>query len=71
MFTASREPAAYAEVVRLVIAALVAIGWIGLDDNATNAIVTAVGAVLSVVLTVVVRQHVTPVQPVPPASSVD
>lgn len=63
----SREPAAYAEAVRLVIAALVALGWITLDDNTTNAIVTAVGAVLSIVLTVAVRQTVTPVQPAPPS----
>ena len=64
----SREPAAYAEVVRLVLVALVALGWITVDNDTTNAIVTAVGAILSVVLTVAVRAHVTPVQSAPPAS---
>lgn len=64
--TPSAEPAAWAEVVRLVIGALVALGWVTVSDTATNSIVTAVGAVLSIVLTVVVRQHVTPVQTTPP-----
>lgn len=56
----SLEPAAYAEAARLVVAALVGLGWITLDDNTLNAIVTGVGAVASIVLTVVVRRNVTP-----------
>jgi hypothetical protein len=50
----TREPAMYAEVARLVIAALVALGWVTVDDNTANTIVTLVGGILSVVLTVVV-----------------
>lgn len=57
----SREPAAYAEAVRLVIAALVGLGWIALDDDTVNAIVTVVGGLLSIALTAIVRANVTPV----------
>ncbi len=66
----TREPAMYAEVARLVIAALVALGWVTVDDNTANTIVTLVGGILSVVLTVVVRSHVTPVRtgPLPPST---
>lgn len=81
MFNSSREPAAYAEAVRLVAAALVGLGWLTIDSNTINAIVTAVGAVASVVLTVAVRAHVVPVTvqpppvlpepPAPPVSPVD
>jgi hypothetical protein len=74
----SREPAAYAELARLVIAGLVALGWVAVDNDAANTIATAVGALLSIVFTVAVRQVVTPVQPappprppVPPSSTVD
>lgn len=62
----SREPAAYAEAVRLVIAALVGIGWLTVSDATVNAIVTAVGGIMSVVLTIVVRANVTPVRPPSP-----
>lgn len=55
------EPAAVAETIRLVLVALVGIGWVVLDDIAINSVTSAVAAVLSVVLTVVVRKNVTPV----------
>ena len=61
MSNPSREPAAYAEAVRLVLAALVGVGWVTVDNNTVNSIVTAVGAILSIVLTAVVRANVTPV----------
>ena len=61
MSNLSREPAAYAEVARLVIAALVGLGWITLSSNTINAIVTVVGALASILLTVSVRANVTPV----------
>ncbi len=64
MSNLSREPAAYAEAARLAIAALVGLGWITLADTTVNSIVTAVGALASIVLTVAVRAHVTPVPPV-------
>lgn len=70
MFNTSREPAAYAEAARLAVAALVGLGWVSLDNNTVNAIVTAVGALASIVLTIAVRQHVTPVS-VPPAPLVE
>jgi hypothetical protein len=64
----TREPAAIAEVVRLVIVALVALGWLTLDDAAANIIASAIGAVLSVILTVTVRAHVIPVESTGPTS---
>lgn len=54
------EPAAVAEAVRMVLVALVGVGWLTLDDVAVNSVVSAVAAVLSVVLTVVVRKNVVP-----------
>lgn len=62
----TREPAVYAEVARLVILALVALGWVTVDNATANTIASAIGALLSVVLTVAVRQHVTPVTTRPP-----
>lgn len=56
----TREPAAYAELARLVIAALVALGWITVNNDTANTIATTVGTLLSIVLTIAVRQHVTP-----------
>jgi hypothetical protein len=69
MFNTSREPAAYAEAVRLAIAALVGVGWITIDDATINAIVTAVGALASIALTAAVRANVTPVVTVPPVTT--
>lgn len=66
MFNPSREPAAYAEVARLVIAALVAVGWITIDNTAVDTVLTAAGAILSIFLTATVRANVTPVVTVPP-----
>lgn len=54
------EPAALAEAVRVVLAALVALGWITLDDPTLTAVTTAVAAVASVLLTVLVRRKVVP-----------
>lgn len=71
MSNPSREPAAYAEAVRLVIAALVGVGWITVDSATVNSIVTAVGALLSIVLSVVVRANVTPVTFTPPPPFID
>jgi hypothetical protein len=61
----AREPAAYAEALRLVIAALVGLGWITISDTTVNAVVTAVGALMSIVLSAVVRANVTPTTPPP------
>ena len=55
------EPAAIAEAVRLVLVALVGLGWLTLDEPVVNAVATAVAAVASVVLTVFVRKNVTPI----------
>jgi hypothetical protein len=66
MPTPSREPAAYAEAVRLVIAALVGLGWVTIRESTVNSVVTAVGALASIILTVAVRANVTPVTPPPP-----
>ncbi|WP_190821945.1 hypothetical protein [Saccharopolyspora pogona] len=61
MKLAKVEPAAVAEAVRLVLVALVGIGWLTIDDVAINSVVSAVAAVASIVLTVLVRKNVTPV----------
>lgn len=55
------EPVKVAEAVRAVLMALVAVGWLAFDDATVGLIVTAVTAVLSVVLSLKVRDKVTPV----------
>jgi hypothetical protein len=45
------------------------LGWLTLDDAAANIIASAIGAILSVVLTVTVRAHVTPVDVTRPGPS--
>lgn len=55
------EPAAVAEAARLVLVALVGIGWLTIDETAVNAVATAVAAVASVGLTLFVRKNVAPV----------
>jgi hypothetical protein len=59
--TPDREPAAYAEIARLVVAVLVGLGWVTVDSATANLIATVIGGVLSIALTLAVRQHVTPV----------
>jgi O-antigen/teichoic acid export membrane protein len=59
----STEPAAYAEAARVVIVALVTVGWVTVDSNTVNTWASAVGFVLSLVLTYVVRSRVSPVAP--------
>lgn len=55
------EPEAVAEGARVLLGALVALGWISLDDATTNAIITAVAALASIALTHWSRRRVTPV----------
>ncbi|MBN9739519.1 hypothetical protein DMP23_00305 [Amycolatopsis sp. A1MSW2902] len=55
------EPVSIAEAVRLVLVAVVAIGWWVIPDQTINVIVSAVGAILSVVSSVLVRRRVVPV----------
>jgi hypothetical protein len=62
----NREPAAYAELARLVITAVVALGWVTVDNATANTIASVIGTIVSIVLTVAVRQHVTPVTTRPP-----
>lgn len=52
------EPALVGEAVRAVLFALSALGWIVLDEAAIAAVVTAVAAVTSLVVTFTVRQKV-------------
>lgn len=54
------EPAAIAEGARMVLGVLVALGWVSIDSATTNVIITAVGAVASIVLTAWTRNRVTP-----------
>ncbi|MCG3750492.1 MULTISPECIES: hypothetical protein [Amycolatopsis] len=58
---AGTEPASIAEAVRLVLVAVVAIGWWVIPDQTINVIVSAVGTILSVVSSVLVRRPVVPV----------
>lgn len=60
---AQTEPAAVAEALRLVLVALVAVGWVTIDSDAVNAIVSAVAGLASIALTIFVRSRVTPVAP--------
>lgn len=55
------EPAQLAEGVRALLVAAVTLGWVTIDDARTNAIVSAVAVVGSVLLTRKVRASVTPV----------
>lgn len=57
---ANTEPAATAEVLRLVLLALVALGVVTIDHTALDAIIAAVGALASIALTAWTRSRVTP-----------
>lgn len=57
---ASTEPVSIAEAVRLVLVAVVAIGWWVIPDATVNIIVSAVCAVASVVGSVLARRRVVP-----------
>ncbi|GAA1940476.1 hypothetical protein [Amycolatopsis minnesotensis] len=57
----STEPAAFAEFVRAVLAALVGAGWLTIDDTTINTVVSVVGLLTSFVLTHFVRKNVMPV----------
>ena len=50
------------------VAALVAAGWVGIDEHAVSTLITAVGVIVSVALTAWTRSRVRPV-PAPPVSS--
>lgn len=60
------EPVSVTEALRLVLVALVSVGWLTISDTTINVLVSAVAAVLSVVLSVVARGRVTPVLPPSP-----
>lgn len=55
------EPVALTEAIRLILVALVGLGWITLDDTALSAILSAVGVLLSWGLAAYARSRVTPV----------
>lgn len=55
------EPAAVAEITRLIVAALVTLGVFQLDDAAWNAITLVIGGVISVALSWWTRKRATPV----------
>lgn len=54
------EPAQWAELVRALIAALVAVGWLTIDAATVNVVASVVGAAASFVLTRFVRKAVIP-----------
>lgn len=55
------EPVAIAGAIQAVLAALVTLGWLNLDDATQSIIATAVAGVLSLITTYVARKKVTPV----------
>jgi hypothetical protein len=60
--TGSRpEPVAIAAAAQAVIAAGVTVGWVSLDDQSIQIIVTAVGAIAALVFTFIARSKVTPI----------
>lgn len=54
------EPAKLAEFARAILAALVAVGWVTLDEQAIAAVVSVVALVGSWALTAFTRRRVTP-----------
>lgn len=59
--TTNTEPAAIAEVVRVILVGLVAAGWVTLPDATIAGIVSAVGVLGSIALTWWTRRRVVPV----------
>ncbi|GJF04973.1 hypothetical protein [Pseudonocardia sp. D17] len=57
----SPGPVVTAATVQAILAAIVTLGWVRLDDTATAAVATAIAAVIAAVTTWVARSHVTPV----------
>lgn len=57
----STEPVAVSEVVRYIAGILVATGWLTISDDTLNIIITVVGALLSLAMTIWTRKSVTPV----------
>lgn len=55
-----KEPPAVAELVRLLLLGAVGAGWLTLDSDTVTIIVSAVGVLVSIVLTWVARSKVTP-----------
>lgn len=58
--TGRPEPVAILDTCKAAVAALVATGWVTVDDTTVNLIGTAIGLVVYVVLVVVTRGQVTP-----------
>lgn len=56
------EPVLAMEAVKAVLVAVVALGWVVLDSLQIEVTVTAVGAVLALVLTFMARARVTPIE---------
>lgn len=55
------EPVAIAAAAQAVLAALVTLGWVTLDDTTIRTIATAIGVVIAGVITLIARSKVTPV----------
>jgi hypothetical protein len=55
------EPVAIAAAVQAVLAAIVTIGWVQLDDATIATIATVIAGAVSVILTLYTRSKVTPV----------
>ena len=58
--TLAAEPAGITEAIRLVVAALVAVGVFEVDDTTLNAVMLAIGGLVSIGLTFFTRRKSTP-----------
>lgn len=59
--TTRPEPVAIAAAVQAVLAAIVTIGWVQLDDSTIATIATVIAGAVSVAITILTRSKVTPV----------
>lgn len=59
--TGRPEPVAIAAAAQAVLAALVTLGWLTLDNTTIQTIATAFGMIAAAVITLIARSRVTPV----------
>lgn len=63
MAAPANEPVAFAELIRAVLVVLIALGWVTIDSDTVNVIVSMAGVVLSWILTGLARNRVRPMPP--------
>jgi hypothetical protein len=70
--TPSNQPVVYSNAIQIVLGVLVTLGWLRIDSTTVDAVATAVGALLAVVVGKVARGSVIPLVKLPalPAGTV-